>query len=147
MTCVWSCFTSHICIVYTEAVQHCEHLEHKPTSTRSSWKCNSTSEYARSIQTTAWLTIEYDHFISFFFFFFCCGRLLLWPITYSLLLYCVWIQLHSYFLSSLDGLQVGFLSKQSTNTRVILREKYKSSITASPSHCIDVFLGFSIWFK
>ena len=45
----------------------------------------------------------------------------------------VWIQLHSYFLSSLDGLQVGFLSKQSRNARVILRETNKSSIAASPS--------------
>ena len=129
MTCVWACFISHIFIVYTEAVQHYVHLEHNPP--HSSWKCNSTSQYARSIQTaTAWLTIEYDYFISFFFFFAadCCFDPSL------ILCYArVWIQLHSYFLSSLDGLQVGFLSKQSRNARVILRETNKSSIAASPS--------------
>lgn len=108
---------------------------------RSSWKCNSTLQYARSIQTAAaWLTTEHDYFISFFFF--CCFDPSL------ILCYArVWIQLHSYFLSSLDGLQVGFLSKQNTNTRVILKETNKSSINASPSvslpHAITTFfLGF-----
>lgn len=108
---------------------------------RSSWKCNSTLQYARSIQTAAaWLTTEHDYFISFFF------SVALTHHLFSAMLVSEYSYIHIFFPPWMDFC-LGFLSKQNTNTRVILKETNKSSINASPSvslpHAITTFfLGF-----